>query len=156
LKNSGTRRLWEKRSADGEFSTPLPRLLDDETKFYRYFRMTMSPRTDVRRTHPVGLVHAHGGAIRARNRYRRSVTLLNACGSSSSERFDTILYGKNRQSMPTIGHNVSFRSSHCVTRGVKSNNNNRNHNNNNNNNNIRLPKSTARGTPVEFGTHECV
>lgn len=46
LKNSGTRRLWvhdawKKMSAEGEFSTPLPHLLDDETKFYQCFRMTM-------------------------------------------------------------------------------------------------------------------
>ena len=42
--NKGKRRVWvhsgrKKRSAEGEFSTLSPRLLEDETKFYQYFRL---------------------------------------------------------------------------------------------------------------------
>ncbi|KAG5877378.1 hypothetical protein JTB14_017715 [Gonioctena quinquepunctata] len=47
MENSGKRRFWvhatwKKRSAEGEFSTLLPHLLDDDTKFHQYFRMSMS------------------------------------------------------------------------------------------------------------------
>lgn len=47
MKNIGKRRFWvhaawKRRSAEGEYSTLLPHLLDDETKFYQYFRMSMS------------------------------------------------------------------------------------------------------------------
>ncbi|KAG5873153.1 hypothetical protein JTB14_003161 [Gonioctena quinquepunctata] len=33
---------WKRRFAEGEFSTLLPHLLDDDTKFHQYFRMSMS------------------------------------------------------------------------------------------------------------------
>lgn len=47
MQKSGKRRFWvhsawNKRSAEGEYFTLLPHLLDDETKFYQYFRMSMS------------------------------------------------------------------------------------------------------------------
>lgn len=49
MKNSGNAEkhklwvhaAWKRRPTEREFSTLLPHLLDDETKFYQYFRMTM-------------------------------------------------------------------------------------------------------------------
>ncbi|KAG5900236.1 hypothetical protein JTB14_018219 [Gonioctena quinquepunctata] len=47
MQNSGKRRFWvhaawKRRSAEGEFSTLLSHLLDDDTKFHQCFRMSMS------------------------------------------------------------------------------------------------------------------
>lgn len=33
---------WKSRTVEGEFYTLFPHLMDDETKFYEYFRMTQS------------------------------------------------------------------------------------------------------------------
>ena len=33
---------WKTRNIEGEFRTLFPHLMDDETKFYQYFRMTQS------------------------------------------------------------------------------------------------------------------
>lgn len=33
--------VWQKRSVEGEFVTLYKELVDDESKFYQYFRMTM-------------------------------------------------------------------------------------------------------------------
>ncbi|CAB3221242.1 unnamed protein product [Arctia plantaginis] len=46
MKSSGKRKYWvhdawKTRDKEGEFATLLPHLLDDETKFYHYFRMPM-------------------------------------------------------------------------------------------------------------------
>lgn len=33
---------WQSRAIEGEFNTLFPRLMDDEVKFYGYFRMTQN------------------------------------------------------------------------------------------------------------------
>jgi hypothetical protein len=45
-KHTSRKRKWvdsagKKRSIEGEFCTLLPHLIEDETKFYEYFRMTI-------------------------------------------------------------------------------------------------------------------
>ena len=46
MKSRGKRKYWvhdawKTRNKEGEFATLLPHLLDDETKFFHYFRMPM-------------------------------------------------------------------------------------------------------------------
>lgn len=38
---------WKSRTVEGEFYTLFPHLMDDETKFYEYFRMTQSTFHDL-------------------------------------------------------------------------------------------------------------
>ena len=38
---------WKSRPVEGEFYTLLPHLMDDETKFYEYFRMAQSTFNDL-------------------------------------------------------------------------------------------------------------
>ena len=42
--------VWKSRPVQGEFCTLFPHLMDDETKFYEYFRMMQQTGTE---PHPV-------------------------------------------------------------------------------------------------------